>query len=327
MLWRIGSILTVFALSTVVANADVDRKLCSDRDIAAQNVRTRSDVKAFVECAHELVATLGADKAYQRFHLDSRWMHDEIYLFVFGLNPDPDQAWSFLNTRDPETEGRPVGQLYDDYGGEIIRAGVRVIEANRSGWFYYQFVNPDTGQIELKSSYAMALEWNGRSAWIGAGGYFSDLPGSCKERHVSSAMVHSAQSEDLLREFVRCASYLVELEGYSAVNKFRNTQQWNDGLVYIFGLDLTGNQVFTGNRISVNGVARHEWGEGGHLSEQFNGRDIVTMADTFGEAFIYYRSPSPVTGDEQKKVGFLKRTVSYGVPLLIGASYFVEPLP
>ncbi len=324
MLRRLLPIVSVLALSVVSVDAHGDERICGDRDIAAPNVRTLTDIQAFVECAHAIVAERGTAEAYDMFHGDPRWRHGEIYLFVFELNPNAEEALTFMNTRAPETEGIPVGNLFDDYGGEIIRAGARVVQANGSGWFYYQFVNPETGRVERKTSFAMGIDWNGTPAWIGAGEYFSDIPGSCGEHDVNAAMVESAPSEESLRQFVRCAAYLVELEGYLAVSEFRDSQRWNSGSIYVFGLDLMGGQVFSGNRFRVNGAPLHEWGTGAPYPDQFHGRDMAGMADTFGEAFVYYRSYSPATGTHEKKVGFLKRTVAHGVPLLIGAGYFAE---
>jgi len=40
---------------------------------------------------------------------------------------------------------------------------------------------------------------------------------------------------------------------------------------------------------------------------------------------VYYRSYDPTTGSYQPKVGFLKRVVAQGVPLLVGAGYAVGP--
>ena len=60
-------------------------------------------------------------------------------------------------------------------------------------------------------------------------------------------------------------------------------------------------------------------------TDQFGGRDMVSVGDTFGEAFVYYRSYHPGTGTYQQKVGLLKRVVAQGVPLLVGAGYYVSP--
>ena len=45
-------------------------------------------------------------------------------------------------------------------------------------------------------------------------------------------------------------------------------------------------------------------------------------AAAFGESFLYYSAPNPFTGQAQRKVTFVKRVVSYGLPLLVGASYY-----
>ena len=46
--------------------------------------------------------------------------------------------------------------------------------------------------------------------------------------------------------------------------------------------------------------------------------DDVSVANAFGETFLYYTSRNPSTGMMQQKVTFVKRIVSMGLPFLIG---------
>ena len=90
-------------------------------------------------------------------------------------------------------------------------------------------------------------------------------------------------------------------------------------------MDMMGNQVLTGSKTRVNGNALHEWGGRSAPTDQFGGRDMVRVGDTFGEAFIYYQGRDPMTGGTQPKVGFLKRVVAQGVPVIVGAGYAASP--
>ena len=53
-------------------------------------------------------------------------------------------------------------------------------------------------------------------------------------------------------------------------------------------------------------------------------RDVVGVADAFGESFLYYWNRNPATNQWQRKVTFVKRVTSFGVPVLIGAGYYLE---
>ncbi len=55
-------------------------------------------------------------------------------------------------------------------------------------------------------------------------------------------------------------------------------------------------------------------------------QDLVSVADAFGESFLYYTKRNPVSGMEERKVAFVKRVVSFGLPILIGAGYYLEDM-
>ena len=165
------------------------------------------------------------------------------------------------------------------------------------------------------------VDWEGQRAAIGAGLYARDLPGTCHVEEVNAAALEAAPSEEKLKEFVRCAALLVEEKGYFAKGVIEGSSRWSHGTGYVFVMDMKGNQVFTGNKVRVNGNALHEWGDRSMPFSQFGGRDVIGVGDVFGEAFVYYRGRDPMTGASQPKVSMLKRVVAHGVPLIVGAGY------
>ena len=48
------------------------------------------------------------------------------------------------------------------------------------------------------------------------------------------------------------------------------------------------------------------------------------MSEAFGETFLYYTSVNPSNGMPQRKASFVKRVVTFGVPILIGAGYYLD---
>ena len=61
-----------------------------------------------------------------------------------------------------------------------------------------------------------------------------------------------------------------------------------------------------------------------YLDGPFGGRDVVSVGDAFGEAFLYYSTHNPATGRLQRKVAFVKRVVAYGLPILVGSGYYLD---
>ncbi|MCY3759361.1 MAG: hypothetical protein OXG96_16715 [Acidobacteria bacterium] len=56
----------------------------------------------------------------------------------------------------------------------------------------------------------------------------------------------------------------------------------------------------------------------------FGGRNVLGVADAFGETFLYYSNRNPAANQWQRKVTFVKRVTSFGVPVLIGAGYYLK---
>lgn len=294
---------------------------CAEHQISASAVRTTSDVRAFVRCAAEYLTEHGTAEARRAFHEDERWKHGPIYLFVEQVASSADEALVYVYARDPSREGDVWGTYIDAFGADYYSESFRMLGLVDSGWTYYWSGNPLTGTEQPKSSYLVEVDWDGQRAAVGAGIYASDLPGTCASEEVNAADLAAAPSDAKLAAFVRCAAMLLEEKGYFARNELETSSRWRHGSNYVFVMDLEGNQVLTGNGLRINGKSLHEFGGKSDPTDQFGGRDMVAVGDAFGEALIYYRNRDPLTGRIQPKVGMLKRVVSHGVPLILGAGY------
>ena len=294
---------------------------CADHRIVASAVRTTGDVQAFVHCAAEYLTEHGTAEARRAFNEDERWNDGSTYVFVDGLAKSGDESIAYVFPPDPSREGTPWGITPDGFGNDLFYELYRMMSIVDSGWTYYSFRNPETGTDEPKSSYVIEVDWDGQRAVVGAGIYAPDLPGTCNADEVNAAKVAAAPSEESLQAFVRCAAMLVAEKGYSARGELETGSRWRDGSIYVFVMDLAGNQLLTGNSTRLNGRALHEWGGTSRPTDQFGGRDMAAVGDAFGEAFIYYRGRNPMTGSSHPKVGLLKRVVAHGVPVIVGAGY------
>ena len=194
------------------------------------------------------------------------------------------------------------------------------------GWLYYAFPNPATGRDEPKASYIKSIDWEGNPAAIGAGIYRRDTPGTCWGEEVNALVFEDDPSNERLQEFVRCAAMELEAQGHFAVRALSSDPRWRNGSIYLFGLDTYGNTLFSGDPYSQGyGVIAPELND--HLNGPFGGRDVVSVGDAFGETFLYYSTHNPATGMLQRKVTFVKRVVTYGFPILIGAGYYLDEGP
>ena len=293
---------------------------CADQSVAARAVRTPKDAEVFVQCAYEYVREMGFEEAYRAFHEDERWKSGSTYIFVAELTPVPGASRALVQPPDPSREGTPWGFLMDDFGNDLMSEFYRIGSSFGAGWVYYAVPNPATGEIEPKASYFRNIDWDGIPAAIGAGIYQRDLPGTCRSEEVNAAMLEADPSEARLQEFVRCAAMELDSKGYFASVSLANDPRWRSGSIYLFGLDTYGYSFFSGS--PANPLI------GSELSSDyigsFGGRNVLRVADTFGETFLYYSNRNPAANRWQRKLTFVKRVTSFGVPVLIGAGYYLD---
>ena len=313
----------VVAVPAVGAEVGSDAPTCEGSSVVAGSVRTEEDIRVFVQCAHELVQEVGAEAARRAFHQEERWRSGPIYVVVVEVAPFSGVPRLFVFPPAPSREGMPRGTLVDDYGSDFAVEGDRIVSQFGEGWLYYSFTNPVTGRNEPKASYFKAIDWNGAPARIGAGIYRRDIPETCEQDEVNAAMLDADPSQARLQEFVRCAAMDLESRGYFSTFALSFDPRWRSGSVYLFGLDTFGNALFTGDPYS------HPFGAG--ISEldpsfvgTFGGRDMLSVANAFGESFLYYTTRNPSTGLQARKVTFIKRVMVFGVPILLAAGYYPE---
>ncbi len=307
-------------LLSLVSPALAAEDTCADRSIVAGAVRTLQDAKTLTQCAYEFVQEAGFEEARRAFNEEERWKSGPTYVFVSEVTPLSDQARLFVFPPAREREGGSLGLLIDVYGNDYYKEQHRIASGFGEGFIYYSFLNPATGRDEPKATYIKSIDWEGNSAAIGVGIYRRDLPGTCRIEEVNAAMLDSDPSEVRLQEFVRCAAMDLDSRGYFASTSLANDPRWRSGSIYLFGLDTYGYAFFSGSPAD-------SW-IGSELSSDtvggFGGRNVLGVADAFGESFLYYRNRNPATGQWQRKVTFVKRVTSFGVPVLIGAGYYLD---
>ncbi len=316
MKYRLSSTLLILSLLLYAPSQAVgagDPVSCDEKTVVASAVRTADDVQTFVQCAYEFVQDVGFAEAYRAFHEDVRWRSGPIYVFVAEVTPTTDMSLALVQPPQPEKEEQPWGLVIDAFGNDYFMDRYRLLSVVSEGWIYYSFTNPATGRDEPKASYLKRLDWDGTPAAIGAGVYRRDIPGTCVSAEVNAQQLEEDPSPARLQEFVRCAALEFEAKGAFALS-LPTQPRWRSTSIYLFGVDTSGDTLFSGE-------------DGLRVSSELNfseAHDAVSPAAAFGESFLYYSAPNPFTGQAQRKVTFVKQVVSYGLPLLVGAGYYLD---
>ena len=315
-------IAALFLTGTIVKVSGEATVPCAENSVTAAGIRSTEDVEAFVQCAYEYVREMGFEEAYRAFHEDERWNSGQFYVFVRMLAPRSELSERIVQPTDPSSERIPLGPLIDGFGTDVIGEFFRVLQQRDRGWSYYEFLNPESGLIEPKAAYLVRIDWQGEDAVLGAGIYRRDIPGTCHAAQVNAALLSADPSMERLEEFVLCTAMEVESKGYFALPLLESDPRWQAGSIYLFGTDLTGNQLFSG---MWNGEHFPEWGRDPRTF--FDGRDVIAVAEAFGESHVYYHAIHPETGRWQRKAAFIKRLTGQGVPILIGAGIYIDCPP
>ena len=231
-----------------------------------------------------------------------------------------DMARALVYPPDPSREGDPWGLFVDSFGNDFYRELYRIMSIVEESWIYYSITNPATDREEPKASYVKSIDWDGTPAAIGAGIYQRDIPGTCWSEEVNAMLLDDDPSNERLKEFVRCAAMELEMKGYFAINTLTKEPRWKHESIYLFAIDTYGYTLFSGDPYSQEDIMSE-------LSMTGEDHDAVSVADAFGESFLYYTSRNPSTEMMQQKVSFVKRVVSFGLPILIGAGYYLDEGP
>ncbi len=297
---------------------------CADKFIVAGAVRTAEDIQTFVQCAYEFVEEVGFTEARRAFNEDTRWKSGPTYIFVVGVVA-LDRAPLLVFPPDPSREGSTLGVLIDGFGNSFREERNRTVNRFGEGWNFYTFRNPATGRDAPKASYVKSIDWEGNPAAIGAGIYRRDIPGACEAEEVHATELEAEPDSERLQEFVRCAAMEIESKGYFASQALATDSRWTNNSIYVFGLDMYGNTLFSGDPYSRwFGVFSRASELNARLDGPFAGRDVIGVGDAFGETFLYYSTLNPATGKSERKATFVKRVVTYGLPILVGAGYYLD---
>ena len=298
-----------------------DVRTCAENSVVASAIRTPEDVQAFVQCAYELVQKVGFEAARRAFHEEERWQSGPYYIFVDEMTPISEESRALVFPPDSSREGQQWGLLIDSFGNDLIREFHRLATTFGGGWTYYSFRNPATGYDEPKASYFKSHRL-GRDSRRDRRRDLSpgQSPAPAGEKRSTPWALTSEPSIQKLTEFVRCAAMELESMGYFASVSLSSDPRWRRDSIYVFGVDGNGNTLFSGDPYRWGG-----WTLGGADSEltSLSDRDDLSIANAFGETFLYYETRNPATGMQQRKVVFVKRVVTYGLPILIGSGYYL----
>ena len=287
---------------------------CAGDNIQAALVETVQEVEHLVRCAAHHIDLHGA-AALPDFATDPRWLSGAIYVNVSDL----ETLELLASGARSEHVGQLEGNLVDPDGHYVLQDIQRIVKGWGSGWAYYKFRNPDSDQVEPKTSYVMEVNLEGRRAIVSAGVYAWQDDDDCGPEFVSAETVETVHDVELL---VRCADHVLRRLGRAALDEFITQPWWFAPPVYLFLLDAE-TEVQTLNPGQPELV----------------GRDVSDMTDVDGYrvtdaarrlindydgGFLYLRIRNPVTDRIERKAVFVMESVLEGRRVIIGSGIYLD---
>lgn len=175
-------------------------------------VMQAGELVKYVKEAGNLLSKKG-ETAFNDFRVEgSRWRKGEQYIFVI------DPSGKMLVHADKDMEGKNQSELKDIHGKPIIRGLIATANANanKQGWYHYEWFVPGNIMPRWKSSYVEAVRTKSGKYYIIGSGIYNDR----MERAFVVDMVHSAadalkkNKEDAFRLFHDPAGPFIAKDAY-----------------------------------------------------------------------------------------------------------------
>ncbi len=296
------SSITFVGLLALCARSGADELDAEEQPYEHEDTR---ELVGLVNDAAVLVERDG-EAAFDTFRVpDSRWRHDETYLFVVDLEGNmlvhPDEAMEGTNQIDLEDiNGRPIIRGLIDAATAVPR--------EPHGWYHYEWAVP--GQIlpRWKSSYVrLVTAPSGERLVVGAGMYDDRM-----ERAFVVHMVRDAVAE-------------IEKGGVSAFPLLRDrTGRFfaKDG--YVFVIDQRGVALVHPGFPNLEGrnIVDVEDTEGKPLV-----REMLDLVSTRGAGWVDYMWPKPGESVSTQKSTYVTRANLGGEWVLVGSGVYLADAP
>ncbi len=257
------------------------------------------ELVSFVNRAVDLIEQYG-EEVFPQFRIKgSEWDHDDLYIFVWGLD-----GMRYVYPPDVSGEGKNMLNLKDINGKPIGKLFVEAVSGETGeGWVHYEWPRPNSEVPIWKSTFLeKAIAPSGKTYLVGSGLY---------EMPVDKAFVvyNMNQAVELFAE-----------KGKDALDEFRATSgpyRFMD--CYIFIKDMKGNELFNA------------------AFPELEGTNIMELKDANGQLFIKkelkilknkdqcwndYMWPKPGQKEASLKRVFVKKALVDGEILVVGCGYY-----
>jgi signal transduction histidine kinase len=117
--------------------------------VSAFSGGTANDAKKLVERAASVIEASGRQTAFSKINdPHGEFVIRDLYIFVYGMD-----GTVLAHGGNPSLIGKGMLAATDAHGKHFIQERIEIAKKAESGWQDYMFKNPESGDIESKTSY------------------------------------------------------------------------------------------------------------------------------------------------------------------------------
>ncbi|MBC8525575.1 MAG: cache domain-containing protein [Candidatus Cloacimonetes bacterium] len=259
------------------------------------------ELVTFVNKAVELIEKEGEDCFPEFRKKDSKWFHNDLYIFVWGLD-----GMRYVYPPNLDGEGENMLDLKDINGKPIGRLIVDAASGKKGeGWVHYQWPKPEKKEPSWKSTFVKRVTApSGKTYLVGSGLYDLKIDKSFIVEEVNDVIV------------------LIKKVGITSLDTIRaKSSEFIFLDTYVFVKDIKGNEL-------VNPAFPELEGQNLYDLQDSNGkyfiREELEILKTKDDCWMDYMWPKPGETEPSKKLVYVKKVVVGQDTLVVGAGYFTE---
>ncbi|HTH94262.1 MAG TPA: methyl-accepting chemotaxis protein [Rhodocyclaceae bacterium] len=122
--------------------------------ISAFSGGTANDAKALVEKAISTITSNGKQTAFAKFNdPHGPFVDRDLYIFVYGMD-----GVVQAHGGNPTLIGKNMLSAVDAHGKHFVQERIALAQRDGSGWQDYMFKNPESGEVESKTSFIRSID-------------------------------------------------------------------------------------------------------------------------------------------------------------------------
>jgi signal transduction histidine kinase len=258
---------------------------------------------ALVEDAADLVAREGTAAFGQFKVVGSRWLHDDLYVFVYAVD-----GTCIFHPASPDLVGRNLIDLRDIHGKPVVRWITDIARRpapDAAGWVFYLWEEPGQVDPRWKSAYVRkAVAPDGKVYAVGVGSYNIKIEMRFIEDSIEQArdLILSAGKAAAFRAFLDPASPFAFLATYVFVLDPAGRLLVDPAYPNMAGRDLSGF------RDAVGAPAIQE---------------LLAKLQQADHAAVLYLWPKPGSAMPARKVIYARKLTVDGETMIVGTEFFL----